>query len=197
MKDADIRPVLDARLQRRYGQHEDTVIIHEFGIQCGIHRVDLAVVNGVISGYEIKSEKDTLKRLPAQVEAYGLVFDKMSLVVSETHLQSALNVIPPWWAVIVATPGARRPKLTRIREGKVNREVSAYALTSLIWRDQAYAILEQRGLARGLRSASRTKLWDALAEQVPLDELQAEARGAIRRQRQWLLDHRSADPAQT
>lgn len=189
MKDADIRPVLDARLQRRYGQHPDTAIIHEFGIHCGIHRVDMAVVNGVISGYEIKSEKDTLKRLPAQVTAYGMVFDKMTLIVSEKHHSAALGIIPDWWEVLIATPGTRQVKLVKDRPGTVNRGVKPYALTSLIWRDQAFGILEQRGLGKGLRSASREKLWDALVNHLSLSELQDETRKAVRIQRQWLLDH--------
>jgi hypothetical protein len=189
MKDADIRPVLDARLQRRYGQHEDTVIIHEFGIHCGIHRVDMAVVNGVISGYEIKSQKDTLKRLPAQVRAYGMVFDKMSLVVSEKHHQAALEIIPDWWEVLLAEPGSRQPKLLKVRGGTVNRGVKPYAMATLIWRDQSLALLEDRGLAKGLRSASREKLWDALVHNLSLPELQAEARKAVRAQRDWLQAH--------
>ena len=189
MRDADIRPVLDARLHRRYGHHPDTAIIHEFGIHCGIHRVDMAIVNGVMSGFEIKSEKDTLKRLPAQAAAYGMVFDQMTLVVSEKHCQSALTIIPDWWNVLVAAPGTRRVKLVQVRQGSLNRDVKPYALASLIWRGQALEILDMRGLSKGLSSAPRQKLWDALVHYLPLSELQDETRKAIRVQRQWLQAH--------
>lgn len=190
MKDADIRPVLDARLRRVHGDSPDTEIIHEFGIYCGIHRVDMAVVNGVLSGYEIKSEKDTLKRLPAQAQAYSMLFDKMTLVVSERHYEGALAIVPAWWGIFRAEPGKTKVKLKEVRRGSINKGVKPHALAALIWRDQALGILEERGAAKGLRSASRDKLWDALVECLTLEELQAETRTAVRRQRQWLQENR-------
>jgi len=36
----------------------------------GASRIDRAVVNGSVHGYEIKSETDDLTRLPAQARAY-------------------------------------------------------------------------------------------------------------------------------
>ena len=46
----------------------------------GAARVDIAVINGHIRGVEIKAEADSLERLPRQVEAYGRVVDRATLI---------------------------------------------------------------------------------------------------------------------
>ena len=63
-----------------------TLIVEELGIRQGAARVDVAVVNGSLHGYEIKSARDTLERLPKQSELYSSVFDTITLVTAENHL---------------------------------------------------------------------------------------------------------------
>jgi len=40
-------------------------MLHELGILNGATRIDIAVITGQIEGYELKSERDTIQRLPA------------------------------------------------------------------------------------------------------------------------------------
>ena len=47
------------------------MILDELGICRGRVRIDLTVVNGLLHGYEIKSERDTLARLETQADLYG------------------------------------------------------------------------------------------------------------------------------
>ncbi len=77
----------------------NTRIIEEFGSCQGNARVDVAVINGSIHGYEIKSEKDTLKRPPIQKEYYNRTLDFVTLVCEETHLEKAEQIIPNWWGI--------------------------------------------------------------------------------------------------
>lgn len=188
MNDSPIRTALDTRLRRAAAP--DSLIIHEFGVYAGMHRVDVATLGAQLCGFEIKSDGDTLKRLPEQVRAYGMLFDRMTLVVGARHHDAALTLIPPWWGVLRVQARARGVTLVQERRGRLNRGVLPGALVSLLWRDQALALLESRGLARGLRSAGRTALWDALTEHLSVAELQVEARAAIRAQRAWLATHR-------
>ena len=60
------------------------------------------VVNGSLKGFEIKSDRDTLKRLGRQSEIYSKVFDTITLVTSECHLTPALDLIPAWWGIEIA-----------------------------------------------------------------------------------------------
>ena len=89
--DAEIRSVLRSRLSQKHTRTSRTVFIEELGLCRGQVRVDLSVVNGLLHGYEIKSDRDSLRRLSGQVELYGKVFDRATLVVGERHLAEALD----------------------------------------------------------------------------------------------------------
>ena len=65
-------------------RHPGTLIIDELPICRHAARADLAVINGHFSGYEIKSDRDTLKRLGSQVDAYCRVFDYVAVVTAQT-----------------------------------------------------------------------------------------------------------------
>lgn len=55
--DSDIRPVLRSRLRLKHANDTDTVVIEELGLCRGQVRVDVSVVNGLLHGYEIKSDR--------------------------------------------------------------------------------------------------------------------------------------------
>ena len=60
LKDNDIRVTLIDELNRINAQH-DYRIIEELAVCDGEARVDVAVANGRLCGYEIKSDADTLE----------------------------------------------------------------------------------------------------------------------------------------
>ncbi len=68
MKDFHIRTVLKSKIVSRYAKDPSTLIVDELGIRQGAARIDVTVINGVIHGYELKSDCDTLNRLPSQVK---------------------------------------------------------------------------------------------------------------------------------
>src|SRR5713226_6200533 len=75
MKDSQIRDALKSDLLARYSQDPDTVIIDELGLRHGASRIDVVVVNGNLHGFELKSDRDTLKRLPRQTGIYNSILD--------------------------------------------------------------------------------------------------------------------------
>ena len=94
--DVDIRSALRSRLLAKHAADADTVIIDELGVCRGKVRVDVAVVNGMLHGYEIKSDRDNLRRFSGQVDFYGKVLDRATLVVGEKTLSS--------WAIAYDRP---------------------------------------------------------------------------------------------
>src|SRR5258705_11381859 len=100
MRDQDIRSALHFDILKLPCHDEETLVIDELGLCEGDARIDIAVVNGTLSGYEIKSSADTLQRLPHQVAVYGRLFDQVTLVSSESHIEKAQGMIPPWWGII-------------------------------------------------------------------------------------------------
>jgi hypothetical protein len=64
----------------------DTVVINELVIDSFSRRADLVIINGDdLVAFEIKSDADTLTRLPGQVDKYALYFDKAIVVASMRH----------------------------------------------------------------------------------------------------------------
>lgn len=98
-----MRVILDKELEKhRSYNKQPSKIFEEFGVRHGTVRIDLAIINGVMHGYEIKSDRDTLSRLPEQMNKYNAVFDKITLVVGKRHLYNAINIVPDWWGIVVA-----------------------------------------------------------------------------------------------
>jgi hypothetical protein len=63
--------------------------------------------------------------------------------------------------------------------------VQPLAVAQLLWRAEALEVLRHRGLHRGLSSATRWRLWERLAEQLPLLELQVEVRSRLKARQDW------------
>jgi len=187
MREHQIRSALRDRLEAEFASEPETLIIDELGIEEGTARVDVAVVNGELHAFEIKSRYDTLSRLPAQAKAYGRVFDRVSIVVADRHADAAMAVLPKWWGVFVCDTGEAGPLALR-RAPRTNSAIDPFAVARLLWRDEALGALECRGLAQGLRSKPRRELWRALAGGLPLTELQTIVRDALRARRTWRAD---------
>src|ERR1035441_1910308 len=86
-RDADIRKVLLEGLEAKYSDRDHDLIVEEFG--CKAARADVAVINGVLHAYEIKSDSDSLDRLPSQIDAYQGVFEYVTLVCGRRLLERA------------------------------------------------------------------------------------------------------------
>ncbi len=186
MRDQDIRCSLRAQLVFMYGHDPSTLIVDELGICTGLARVDMAVVNGELKGFEIKSDRDTLSRLPGQSHLYGRVFDTMTIVVGPRHLEKAKSIAPVWWGIMVATADRIKPlELTRVRSETENTDHDALSVSQLLWRDEALEVLEKSGLVKGLRNRPRRCLWEALASNFCLSDLRRIVREQLKRRRNW------------
>lgn len=185
MRDSDIRQALTARLATKYDSQPDTQIRHELGLCAGRTRVDVAVINGHISGFEIKSDQDKLTRLELQAELYSRVLDRASLVTTGRYLDQAAEMIPSWWGVWLALPSERAVRLRNVRRGSRNPSPNPFSVAQLLWRDEAMTLLRERGNHHGLSKAPRWFVWERLAETLELGELQAEVRRVLRTREDW------------
>jgi hypothetical protein len=169
--DADIRAVLLQGLGHRHRRETDVAFLQELGLCRGQVRVDVAVVNGSIHGYEIKSERDSLRRLVGQAAIYGLVLDRATLVVGKRHVDDAIAAVPQWWEIQIVETQRRGIRLKRLRLGRRNPARDARALVELLWLDDALALLAARGGLRGYRGRPRREVWDRVCELYAVDEI--------------------------
>ena len=173
-----IRDLLVAQL-RQAGQNGR--LVPEMGLCQGRARIDLAAIGVGLDGYEIKSGRDDLRRLPAQAVVYGQVFDRVTLVAPERHLLAASRQVPDWWGLSVVNADARR--IEPLRQPSENPACDALSTARLLWRDEVAAALEER-LGKSPRAA-RPVLWRQLAEIASPDELRALVCRCLRDRTEW------------
>lgn len=166
---------------------DNTRFVDELDL-CGEVRVDVAVINGSLSGYELKSAKDTLRRLPKQVELYSKMLDYAVLVVAENHYNEAIKILPGWWGVTVAQALEDDVFLKEVRPAEFNPKVDASYLVRLLWRDETLAELTRLGLDKGVRSKPKRVLWERFSESIPLDEVRSIVRRRLKDRTTWRAD---------
>ena len=184
-RDCDIRLALEAKLVQEHGDEPDTIIRHEVGICAGKRRIDVALVNGELAGYEIKSDMDTLARLTGQADAYGSVLDRAILVTTERHIDGALALLPNWWGVIVAYAEEVNIVLETYRDPALNDKYDAFSLAQLLWREEALGELRLRGMGRGLSHKARHYVWTALVDAISVNDLRSIVRTRLKARPEW------------
>lgn len=186
MREIDVRDAVRSGPLRKYLSDARSRVIDELAICLGEARVDIAVVNGKLAGYELKSKNDTLARLPRQAELYGRVFDEMTLVVDASHNDASLKIIPDSWGVIEVSQAAdNSTKLKKLRTALPNTQQDPYAIAQLLWKDEAIEVLAAYRKGPVPSSKPRSWLWDALASELPLKKLKAEVRRVLKARSDW------------
>lgn len=188
MNEFQLRSAVKQKVLSRYEKDPNTRILNELGLRHGAARIDIAVVNGIVHGFELKSDMDTLKRLTHQAQIYSSVLDKVTLVAGARHARDAEKMVPEWWGVKVATMGVRGGfEFTDIRRASKNPVQDAVAVCRLLWRDEALTLLDELGQAKSLKHKPRALIYSHLAEVADL----AVIRERVRRQLKFRIDWRS------
>ncbi len=186
LKDADIRKALHKTYINKMIEAEPmSLVVDELGLMEGKHRIDVAVVGGKLHGFEIKSAADTLERLPSQQASFGKVFDRLNLVVDESHVERAVKIVPRCWGLIVASTRDGNTHLEEIWSARQNLDVDPYVLCQLLWRDEVLSILRQRKLSLGMAKRPRKVLWRKLASELDIDDLRQVVRQTLKQRRGW------------
>jgi hypothetical protein len=182
MTDYDIRQQLLIHLKVQHSAESDCLIVEELGLAQGESRVDVALINGSLNGFEIKSNRDRLDRLPRQRDMYGRFFDTMTIVVGDKHLQNARIVVPAWWGIIEARLESNDIQLRSRRQPRPNRGIDPRSVVQLLWKHEACEIATQLGIPR---PKSRTDAWELIASSLCREELCKKVREALKARGDW------------
>jgi hypothetical protein len=193
MRDRDVRAAMLRRLGVEHAGESDLRIIEEMDVWSGAVRIDIAVVNGELAGYELKSDRDTLERLPMQADIYSRVFDRVTLVVGIRHAKKATPIIPRWWGITVAAVNADGLLLSTIRQAKLNPNLEPLLIAELLSKDEAISSLDRFGLAKGWRNKSALLVRQRLATALPICLLREQVRECLKTRGRELGQHLSGD----
>jgi hypothetical protein len=181
MRDSDVRRAVKDWLGAEYAHDPDSYIVEEMGVWSGTVRIDVAIINGSLSGYELKSDRDTLARLPHQRDIYGHVFDYLHLVVGKRHAEDAEKLLPPWWGIKIAVMSGTSVALLPHREASENPTPNPYLIAELLSKEEAVAMLDEAGLAKGWRSKPIRLIHERLAAELPLGDLKDRVRVVLKK----------------
>lgn len=186
MNDIHIRKTLKKILFKKFSKSKDTVIIEELGLGHGATRIDLVVVNGCLHGFEFKSDKDNLERLPHQAEMYSKVFDKITLIVGYRHAFEAIKIVPDWWGIKIAEKKTNdEVKFLTARREKKNPSQDKLFLAKLLWKEEAIDLLDEFGFKKGLRSKTRNSIYNMLIDVADIETIQNRVRERLINRADW------------
>lgn len=115
-------------------------ITREMVIPVTSERADVAAIGDATWLFEIKSGRDSLRRLRRQADAFGRVADRCVLVAASRHLSDASEVLPAWWGIIEVPDGPLATLRWR-RAASSNPKTDRRTLLLMMRRDEAEAAL--------------------------------------------------------
>lgn len=184
--DRDIRKALVEQLLEPDTRRSGALVIHELGLAHAKRRVDVAVIESEIEGFEIKSANDRLHRLPGQLEVYKRALHKLTLVVAAKHVQRVMELIPPWCGVLeIRVNNNDKISFETVRETRRNPGVDPFVLAHLLWRGEVLDILSERHLSPTNLRAPRSKLYEILVKETTESELPKLIRAAMTEREYW------------
>lgn len=181
VRDQDIRQPLVERLRAMHAKSSETEILHELKMPRPSARIDLAVVNGSLAGFEIKSDADSLVRLPRQIAAFSCIFDHVCLVTTERHCDHALSIVPEWWGVWIFRDRGQRRKFSVEVKGRRNPSVDIEAALHLLTRNEMLELLDNSGIDKVPQKLKRDALVRFCLSSLSVRPLMAEVRRVLRR----------------
>ena len=181
MLDAEIRKSLHNYLKKENINNPETVIVDEFNVCKGLARVDVAVINGIIHGYEIKSENDTLQRLPNQIKYYIKSLEKVTISINECHLEKTLKIIPDWWGIIIID---NSENVNEIRRAELNISINAESTLQLLWKDELIELINKYRLITKY-NLPKAKLHKIITYGLEKDIVLNEVRQTLKLRKNW------------
>jgi len=145
MNDYQIREALCHYMDNKYC--DKFRIIDELVI--GKARADIVIVKDGLTGYEIKGDTDSYKRLPGQIKEYDIYFQKNYLVVGAVNIKTAEKHVPPYWGILYFSETEDGAEHTEtIREAEPSPKFNLKKQLGLLWRKELNNILKTNNLSK-------------------------------------------------
>jgi hypothetical protein len=184
--DIEIRKALHSKTLKKLHACPDTLIVDELGLIHAQARIDVAVINGCVHGFEIKSSTDSLDRLPRQLGLYSECLEKLTIVCAEKHTKAVRKLIPRWCGVLVASKGKRGAiAFETVRETRPNPFVDAKCLAHLLWRDEAVSLLARLDAPASILRRPRAELYQCIAELLTVPQITQSIKEFMASRRNW------------
>jgi hypothetical protein len=184
MRDIDIRPILRSTLLKKYYEDSASKVVEEMKIPAANARIDLAVINGSLHGYEIKSASDTLVRLPNQLISYAYIFDYLTIVTEDKYYQKIIEIVPTWVGISLCSVNKGQSKIRTVRKPKKNPDRNGFYIAKLLWHNELEDVL----MANEIKFKKKSRNWvlcNTLASNMDISKLSSAVREKIKKREAW------------
>jgi hypothetical protein len=186
MKDPAIRNLLKKTELANFITDPHSKVVEELKLPAAKARIDIAVINGHLHGYEIKGASDTLQRLPSQVNAYSKIFDYLTVVTELKYHERILNVIPEWVGVSVCSDKYGNEEFEIIQPPVLNEHKDAFYIAKLLWREELIDILQSFQIPHKKKIRSWL-LCEAAAYNLDISTLSNVVREKLKVRKDWKI----------
>jgi hypothetical protein len=187
LTDFDIRTKLIEKVHKE-NQEKQYRVIEELVICDGLARTDVVVANGVLHGFEIKSDSDTLERLPNQIICYDKTFDKNTIVVGQKYVDKIHDYVPKHWGIDLAYKNKfGNVSIKRIRSSKYNKHITATNLLDLLWNPEIKSYLKENKI-KGYSVKDKAGLKELAIAYISLKNLRDFTRETLKTRTGWRED---------
>ena len=153
----------------------DAVLISEMVVDNWSRRADVVLANGKLWCFEIKSELDSMSRLPGQIDTFTRSFEKLVVVVASKFEKPARAILPEGVGLWVEECDGSLKERIRPKVAPLTKDAAIKAMTTAELRH----LLACNGAAP-TAGAQRADL-SRLAASLPASDLANAARDAIKR----------------
>ena len=181
IRDRDIREQIKDTYLKGFYDDPQSEVMDEFGIMWGESIVDIAVINGSLHAYEIKSEVDNLSRFSKQFNLYSKVFDYLNIITHEKNISILeKNYEMDGWGIYVVSNIQGVIDIRKIKKPHTNPSVNIFSLCHILWKDEAISILETKGIRKGISNKNRKQLYEIICENIKPKEIKKHVRNKIK-----------------
>lgn len=177
MNDKDIRSVLIPYLK---DAHENGKIINEWGTM-GDVIMDIAIVEpGAITGFEIKSDRDTLSRLSNQVKYYDYICDICYVVVGDKFISKIADNIPSHWGIIYVSEEGDiiNKRMALCSPVDINRVVAC------LWKQECIDLIKWFGI-KGYSNKNKRELCRMIVKNISEEDIRKYVYYLVKRREGW------------
>lgn len=168
LRESDIKAALIDRIEGK-GLLQDAALINEMVVANWSRRVDLAVANGNLHAYEIKSDLDSLKRLDGQLDSYLARFDKVTVVCATKFTAEVLKRTPPSVEVLEVFYHGEQVEFRVARRGQLKPVKDKGILLSFLLKAELVDLLKQNFIA--IDASSTRRALEIAADSLPLNTI--------------------------
>jgi hypothetical protein len=116
----------------------DALIANEMSFADSSRRADLVTIGDHLEVYEIKSEKDSLDKLPEQLKDYDKYFHSVYVICHKIHLKNVQNINRKFGIYVITERG-----VTKIRKARRREKIKVKFLLDYLDRNSLVSLIKE------------------------------------------------------